>query len=99
MRNEMSLFLEDGRCIVPPLHTPISPLDKMISDESDARIEQCLSILDPIERDVICRRYGLRRFARTTQSALARDQRCSRKRIANLERRSLMKMRYRLEEK
>jgi RNA polymerase primary sigma factor len=93
---DRSLSEDDGRRLIDVLVDPNeapSPPDQMMSSETQQEMLKLLSVLKPIEADILRKRFGLINDHERTLKEIGDEYRLSRERVRQLQEQALGKMR------
>jgi len=93
---DRSLSDDDGRRLIDVLVDPNeapSPPDQMMSSETQREMLKLLSVLKPIEADILRKRFGLLNDRERTLKEIGDEYRLSRERVRQLQEQALGKMR------
>jgi RNA polymerase primary sigma factor len=93
---DRSLSDDDGRRLIDVLVDPNeapSPPDQMMSSETQREMLKLLSVLKPIEADILRKRFGLVNDRERTLKEIGDEYRLSRERVRQLQEQALGKMR------
>jgi RNA polymerase primary sigma factor len=93
---DRSLSDDDGRRLIDVLVDPNeapSPPDQMMSSETQQEMLKLLSVLKPIEADILRKRFGLINDHERTLKEIGDEYRLSRERVRQLQEQALGKMR------
>jgi len=93
---DRSLSEDDGRRLIDVLVDPNeapSPPEQMVSSETQQEMLKLLSVLKPIEADILRKRFGLINDHERTLKEIGDEYRLSRERVRQLQEQALGKMR------
>lgn len=93
---DRSISEDDGRRLIDVLVDPNeapSPPDQMMSSETQQEMIKLLSVLKPIEADILRKRFGLINDRERTLKEIGDEYRLSRERVRQLQEQALGKMR------